>query len=178
MQVSVKTLIRRKDQEMPLTLTIPDSEVGEFFPGVLAKGDLHFDGQLRHLENGFLKLSGTAEVGAEVPCARCLQTCTLRLTTKVRDFFVAERNLSLWNEGDYANDEEDEVELYSGEHIDVLGLLLKRLIAVVPTKVLCRAECAGLCPHCGQDLNEKSCRCAAQEAEDDGNPFAKLKKLL
>lgn len=177
MLISVKTLIRRKDQDMPLTLTVPDTEVGEFFPGVSAKGDLHFNGRLRHKESGFLKLSGTAEVGAVVPCDRCLKTCELTLSSEVNDFFVPERNLELWNESAWAA-EEDDYELYTGEHIDVLELLLKRLIGVVPTRVLCLDECAGLCPQCGQDLNEGHCQCNGNEAEDDGNPFAKLKKLL
>ena len=177
MLISVKSLIRRKDQDMPLKLTIPDTEVGEFIPGICAKGELHFDGQLKHLENGFLKLDGTAVVGAEVPCDRCLTPCELLLSSEVDDYFVPERNLDLWNESSYGR-EEDDFALYTGDHVDVLDLLLKRLIAVVPTKVLCRLDCAGLCPQCGQDLNEQHCSCNVETAEDEEHPFAKLEKLL
>ena len=36
----------------------------------------------------------------------------------------------------------------------------------VPATLLCRADCAGLCPHCGTNLNEGSCDCE----EDTSDP--------
>ncbi len=177
MLLSVKSLIRRKDQELPLTLTSPTNGIGEFFPGVCAAGDLSFDGELKHLESGFLLLSGTAGVGAEVPCDRCLKPCAFHLDCTVHDYFVPERNLDLREVSMYAA-EVDDYEVYRGDKIDVQALLLKLLIAVIPTKVLCREDCQGLCPNCGQDLNEKTCHCEVEQAEDEDNPFAELKKLL
>lgn len=176
MLLSVKSLIRRKDQELPLTLTSPAGGIGEFFPGVCATGDLSFNGQLTHLESGFLLLSGTTGVGAEVPCDRCLKPCAFHLDCTVQGYFVPERNLDLWEESPHAA-EVDDYEVYTGDKIDVETLLLKCLIAVIPTKVLCQEDCQGLCPSCGQDLNEKKCHCEVEEAEG-GHPFAKLKKLL
>lgn len=31
-----------------------------------------------------------------------------------------------------------------------------------PLKILCREECKGFCPTCGQNLNEKECNCRRQ----------------
>ena len=38
--------------------------------------------------------------------------------------------------------------------IDLRAWARDALALTVPTQVLCRADCAGLCPVCGADLNE------------------------
>ena len=45
------------------------------------------------------------------------------------------------------------------ELIDVTELLRDELLAAQPMKNLCRADCKGLCPKCGKNLNEGSCAC-------------------
>lgn len=42
-----------------------------------------------------------------------------------------------------------------------------------PAKPLCRPDCRGLCPGCGQDLNQGPCRCPPQE----DSRWAALSKL-
>ena len=39
--------------------------------------------------------------------------------------------------------------------VDLVPLLCEELILVTPVAALCRADCAGLCPVCGVDLNER-----------------------
>jgi len=47
------------------------------------------------------------------------------------------------------------------------------IVLSLPTKMLCRPDCAGLCT-CGQNLNEGACAC-----KPEGDPrLAKLKQLL
>ena len=50
-----------------------------------------------------------------------------------------------------------------------------------PFVVLCRPDCAGLCPVCGANLNRETCDCAERAEEErvmsDANPFAALKNL-
>jgi uncharacterized protein len=41
-------------------------------------------------------------------------------------------------------------------------------------KPLCRADCSGLCPTCGKDLNEGQCNCERTEIDPR---WAKLSKL-
>lgn len=43
-----------------------------------------------------------------------------------------------------------------------------------PLRPLCRPDCAGLCPHCGYNLNHGACRCG--EGEDDAR-WAALAEL-
>ena len=45
------------------------------------------------------------------------------------------------------------------EMIDVTELLRDELLAGQPMKNLCKADCKGLCPVCGANLNEGECDC-------------------
>jgi uncharacterized protein len=43
--------------------------------------------------------------------------------------------------------------------LDLAPLLREETILGMPMVVLCRADCAGLCPSCGQKLDEGACNC-------------------
>lgn len=45
--------------------------------------------------------------------------------------------------------------------IDLKEDVRQSLFLSVPAKSLCRADCQGLCPQCGKNLNEGPCSCAA-----------------
>ena len=68
------------------------------------------------------------------------------------------------------------------EHtIDLSYAIADAVVMDTPFVVLCRPDCAGLCPTCGANLNEASCTCADKLEDDyaasDSNPFAALKNL-
>jgi len=63
---------------------------------------------------------------------------------------------------------------YPGEIIDLTESIREDTILGLPLKVLCREDCRGLCPRCGQNLNEKECGC---ERSRVNNPFSELDKL-
>ena len=43
--------------------------------------------------------------------------------------------------------------------MDLDELVRADLLLELPTKVLCREDCKGLCPKCGKDLNFGPCDC-------------------
>ena len=47
----------------------------------------------------------------------------------------------------------------SADEVDVGDFVREAVILEEPIRVLCRADCRGLCPQCGQDLNVASCDC-------------------
>ena len=54
---------------------------------------------------------------------------------------------------------------------------LERLIdSSIATKPLCKTDCRGICPDCGQDLNVDTCDCAEGQATDPR--LEKLRELL
>lgn len=46
----------------------------------------------------------------------------------------------------------------------------------IPMKKLCKEDCKGLCPECGQNLNSGSCSCTSQEIDPRWQPLKDLKK--
>lgn len=43
--------------------------------------------------------------------------------------------------------------------LDLTEALRQYTIVAVPMKPLCKADCAGICPTCGTNLNESTCDC-------------------
>ncbi|MBI3177711.1 MAG: DUF177 domain-containing protein, partial [Chloroflexi bacterium] len=59
--------------------------------------------------------------------------------------------------------------------LDLAPVLREDLWLAMPQYPLCRPDCRGLCPNCGQNWNDGPCNCA----NEDINPRLEvLKKLL
>ena len=68
-------------------------------------------------------------------------------------------------------------EIAGKEVIDAQDELRELLLLDHPLSYLCSEKCKGLCPSCGINLNEKSCKCKA-EPDLPKSPFAELKNRL
>lgn len=85
------------------------------------------------------------------PCFRCLRQVPLALDAEQEEF-VPQDPIE-WPAEDVSPFIENLV-------VDVGGISREALVLALPTKVLCRDDCAGLCAQCGRDLNEGPCGCA------------------
>lgn len=61
-----------------------------------------------------------------------------------------------------------------GPEIDLAEFFRELVTLSMPVQPLCREDCRGLCPHCGVDLNQESCRCVQPSP---ASPFAVLRTL-
>ena len=59
--------------------------------------------------------------------------------------------------------------------IDLESLIREYALLEVPINPICKPDCKGLCPTCGQDLNVADC---GHRPESNDSPFAALKDLL
>ncbi len=101
-----------------------------------------------------LLVRGSLETTASFTCSRCLKEFTGPV--RVAGF---ERTKEI---GD------------SQEKIDLTGDIREDIILAIPVKPLCRADCRGICPLCGKELNDGECGCSDQAAD---SPFAKINPL-
>ena len=69
-------------------------------------------------------------------------------------------------------DEEDELYWYQGDHLDLVPMLREQVILAAPMQPVCREDCPGLCPQCGQNLNERRCDCPPAQSP---SPFRVLR---
>ena len=105
-------------------------------------------------------------------CDRCLEEAVLDLSAEVDGYYLFEEPAEL-------GDDEDEAdfELVSADRtIDLAPALLTALVMETPFVVLCKEDCRGLCPICGENLNEVDCGHARQVADMRRplSPFAAL----
>ena len=97
-------------------------------------------------------------------CVRCLAPVRQPFLAEVGEQFAA----------DIAPDSDEGYPL-AGEEIDLRPLVRDAVILGIPTSPVCRRDCAGLCAHCGADLNAGACECR----EETGHPaFQALARLL
>jgi uncharacterized protein len=131
--------------------------------------DIHFDLPKIQFEEDFrvIDFTGTARVNrtpqgilllsdlqcaSPVNCVRCLAEFMQPLHSNFSELFAfnnrstTESNLILPEDGS----------------IDLEPLAREYLLLEIPMSPLCRPDCKGLCPVCGEDLNLVACEHAAQ----------------
>ncbi len=69
----------------------------------------------------------------------------------------------------------DEPRIGSDHVLDLDEAIRQDIVIEQPLQPLCRPDCAGLCPRCGQDLNEAVCTCSGV---DEGEGLSRLGELL
>jgi len=82
------------------------------------------------------------DVSLEGPCFRCLSEAELPLSLSLREYDAAKP------EG-----EEERSEYLDDDRVDLSGWARDAIALALPDQILCRDDCAGLCPVCGKDLN-------------------------
>jgi uncharacterized protein len=89
----------------------------------------------------YLKLHLAATVTG--PCYRCLEPARIRVTVNASEYHE--------HGADPASDELG-CEYLQGDELDVDRWARDALVLALPGKILCRPDCAGLCPRCGTRL--------------------------
>ena len=115
-----------------------------------------------HTTNGYsMRLRFGAEL--EGPCVRCLETADQEIAVDAREV-------------DQPGGGEDLSSPYLDEgQLDVQSWARDALALALPVQIVCRPDCLGLCPVCGENLNEAGPE-HAHEREPDPR-WAALREL-
>lgn len=148
--------------------------------------------------SGQVHLKGSFEAQVSCPCRRCTKPVALAVPVAFSLRMVREQPKVEEEEEDApptarrrrhqkkdddleaeaaASFELDEVdaEPFDGKTIDLDPIVREQVLLALPVTVLCREDCKGLCPTCGQDLNEKDC--GHSEKKEIDVRLAKLKDI-
>ncbi|MBR6712332.1 MAG: DUF177 domain-containing protein [Selenomonadaceae bacterium] len=101
---------------------------------------------------GEIKIVGEVEDAGRCYVVRGRIECTKSFTC---DRCLAQATENQIHEFDEELDKAEAID----EVLDVTELLRDILLAAQPMKNLCKADCKGLCPVCGANLNEGECGC-------------------
>ena len=100
-------------------------------------------------------VKGTLEAELILSCSRCLQKYSSPIKLDISEDVMK-------------SEMEDEEELYLDD------IIVDNIILSLPMKPLCSEDCKGICPECGQNLNEGECDC---EVETVDPRLSKLKEF-
>ncbi len=73
---------------------------------------------------------------------------------------------------------ETEIGYYQGEGLLLEDVLKEQVLLALPVKQVCRANCKGLCPHCGSNLNTESCECVSTMSDPRWAALEDIRKKL
>ncbi len=94
----------------------------------------------------------------ELTCSRCLSPFRYPVTLKIEEEYIPVVDIV---SGVLLPGPEEPGSFVIDEHhvIDLTEAIRQYALLAVPMKPLCKESCAGLCPVCGNNLNQESCRC-------------------
>jgi uncharacterized protein len=96
------------------------------------------------IQGSAVLVTGKLRAPTTLRCSRCLKTFdqTLRV-----DQFIFHQ------------------ELGGEDFVDLTANIREDIILELPQRALCQPECKGLCPVCGEDLNESACQCKSARGD-------------
>ena len=125
--------------------------------GVGAGSEVGGKVRLMRTDRGIL-VAGTLNTEAEVTCSRCLAAFSCPLVLSIEEEYFPK--VDVVSGARLAPPEEAGAFTISENHLlDLSEAVRQYALLAIPMKPLCRADCAGLCPHCGRNLNQGSCGC-------------------
>ncbi len=124
-----------------------------------------------------IRVQGDLATSVEMACARCLEPVTRDVARKF-ELLYRPQGSDAGREEISVTDAEAEIGYYQGEGVELKDILREQILLAVPMKVVCREECKGLCPQCGQNLNQGACQCAQPLGDPRWNALKGLKDKL
>jgi uncharacterized protein len=102
------------------------------------------------------------------PCMRCLGYAELDVDVSAREFHDPEAAPGTELRSDYVDE----------DTLDVGAWTRDAVALALPEQILCRPECAGLCPVCGKDLNVEPHEHAERDPDPRWAPLEELRDQL
>jgi DUF177 domain-containing protein len=104
-------------------------------------------------------------LGVEGPCMRCLEDAAVEVEIDAREVDQSD-----------TEDEELRSPYVEDDKLDIGRWAHDAAVLALPTQILCRPDCAGLCPVCGESLNDAD---PTDHEHDSGTDprWSKLKEL-
>lgn len=132
-------------------------------------------GMAIHKDKDRFRLVGSVKTELEVECSRCLERFTMPVDRQFDLRYLPMGEPQSGADEDEIADDDVSVTFYRDDEINVGELLREQFYLALPMKPLCRADCRGICPHCGINRNVESCQC---EGRWEDPRLAGLKTLI
>ena len=107
-----------------------------------------------------IRLRGSLKGDFLAPCARCMEPV---LTPVEAEYDLIFRPVGVDEGGSERaiSAQETEIGYYLKDSLLLEDVLREQVLLALPVRTLCKPDCKGLCPRCGQNRNSQSCSCDA-----------------
>ena len=152
MKIDLSESIRQNELPMDISVSSEDLDISlpESAGNLENLSDISIKLAMTAPDSILVALTGHAVMITE--CARCLTDVRLEIT------FQAELSLKS-AQTQLLDPSDDPTDVLVEGVLDVDRWVGEELLVNLPSKVLCKEECKGMCPKCGQNLNQSECGC-------------------
>jgi len=124
-----------------------------------------------------IRLKGHLAGNFQVPCARCVEPVGIPLEADfdlifrpvAADSGAAERAITA---------PETEIGYYQKDSLSLEDVLREQVLLALPVRTLCKPDCKGLCPRCGENRNHHACNCEAGPSNPHWEALAGLRDRI
>ena len=140
-----------------LTVDAVLSDLNEVFFGeeitVISKGSFKIN--ITCIAKDIVELDCNPVIGIVRSCSRCLSEVEGEYELSIK------RKVNVALNKVYIDDssETDDTSYIEDCNLDVDRLVLDELFTILPSSVLCKEDCKGICKVCGTNLNKSTCDC-------------------
>lgn len=142
--------------------------------GVRAHGPLQGSVTFIRTTDGIL-VTGTLTITVELTCDRCLTPFETSIELELEESFRPTIDIESGAALPPVKGEELATLIDEEHTLDLSEVVRQLTLLSAPMHPVCRPDCAGLCPHCGKNLNEGPCDC---EVDTRDPRWSKLQVLL
>lgn len=134
------------------------------------KGDV----TLTRTKSGIMVI-GKMTANVTVICSRCLKLIDYQVSYDFEEEFFPSLDIPT---DTCLPDEPDSLTIDDTHVLDLSEVIRQYTLLTIPAKPLCHADCAGICPSCGHDLNQGHCQCSPQDLDQRWSKLMRLRKEI
>ncbi|GAB4453704.1 MAG: hypothetical protein Kow0031_35890 [Anaerolineae bacterium] len=105
-------------------------------------------------------VTGRFDTTVEKSCGRCLATFSTPIIVELEEIFFPTIDLASGNPLEAPEDADEANRIDELHTLDLTEVVRQAVTLEAEGARYCKADCKGLCPHCGQDRNVQNCTCA------------------
>ena len=162
--INAAELLRRPGSERRIALEPTVAELGIVDPKFDPTSTVTVSLRLESLTDGII-VDGRLGAPWADSCRRCLAPASGEVVCDVNELYQ------------HVVVDSDAFEIV-GDQIDLARMIRENILLDAPIAPLCRADCAGLCPTCGIDLNAGTCDCVSTTPDPRWDALSQLKTNL
>ena len=137
----------RLKRDVPLEMTCFESGTGRF--EIISGTPVSL--VVTNAGAGRARVEGSVNLTFQAKCDRCLTDVPVSLALEFDRVALAP--------GAEPSETDEEVSLTDGYQLDTEDFVHNEILINWPVKILCKEDCKGICPVCGQNRNMRDCGC-------------------